>query len=89
MEREFVRPAIPPSTDELEVRVLEIAVMPKGEPVFSETTTRIGIDSSGTGEMVKISQEGGHTDVAKWILITPNEWSVLRDAITYMIDQCK
>ena len=83
-----MRPAIPESTDELEVRVVEIAVVPCGEPLASETATRIAIEP-GTTEMVKVSQEGGHTDIAKWILIDPAEWPTVRDAIAYMVDQCK
>lgn len=59
-----VRPVIPESTDELEVRIVEIAVVPHGEPLASETATRIAIEP-GTTEMVKVSQEGGHTDVAQ------------------------
>lgn len=86
-----MRPAIPESTDELEVRVVEIAVVPCGEPLASEMTTRISIESGNVQipELVKVSQEGGHTDVAKWILIDPAEWPTVRDAIAYMVDQCK
>lgn len=84
-----MRPAIPESTDELEVRVVEIAVVPCGEPLASEMTTRVAIESGLASESVKVSQEGGHTDVEKWILIDPAEWPTVRDAIAYMVDQCK
>ncbi len=60
-----------------------------GQPVFSEQTTRIEIEDESPGEFVKVSQEGGHTDIAKWITVEPSEWPVLRDAIQFMVDQCK
>ena len=71
------------------VRVVEIAVVPKGQPLFSEMTTRIAIEDEAAGEFVKVSQDGGHTDLAKWINIDPDEWSVIESAIDYMVRQCQ
>ena len=74
---------IPPCTDKHDVRSLEIGVMPKGEPTFSERTTRIRIEDEAGGEFVKIVQGDGR------IAIDPDEWPVLRDAIEHMIGQCR
>lgn len=80
---------IPHCTDRHDVRIIKIAVCPKGEPVFSEQTTSISIDDEAAGEYVKVMQEGGHTDIAKWIAVDPDEWVTLRDSIDFMIDQCR
>ncbi len=60
-----------------------------GQPVFSEQTTRIEIEDESAGEFVKVSQERGHTDIAKWITIYPSEWPTLRESIDYMTGQCR
>jgi hypothetical protein len=80
---------MPSPTETHDVRVVEIAVMQKGQPLFSELTTRISLDDEAAGEFVKVMQEGGHTDIAKWIAIEPSEWPTLRDAIEYMVGQCR
>ena len=81
--------SLPVSSETHDVRIIELIVIPKGQPTFSEMATRISIDDEAAGEFVKVSQEGGHTDVAKWIVIDPSEWPVIRDAIQFMFDQCK
>ena len=78
-----------PSSEKYITRITRVSVLPRNEPVFSERTTHIEIDDEAAGEYVKISQEGGHTDIAKWITIEPSEWPVLRDAIQFMVDECK
>jgi hypothetical protein len=80
---------IPESSGTYDVRVLAIGLIPKGEPVFSERATRIEIEDEAAGEFVKVTQEGGHTEVAKWITIEPSEWPKLRESIEYMIGQCR
>jgi hypothetical protein len=78
-----------PASANYATRITRVSVLPHDEPVFSERTTHIEIDDEAAGEFVKISQEGGHTDIAKWITVEPSEWPVLRDAIQFMVDQCK
>lgn len=78
----------PTSTDRYDVRIIKIAVIPKGEPLFSEMSTYIAIEDEAAGEFVKISQEGGHTDMAKSIIVSPNEWGSIKAAIDFMVRQC-
>lgn len=78
-----------PQHDRYDIRITEICVMPKGQPVFSELTTRISISDEAAGEFVKVTQEGGHTDVAKYITIDAKEWPAIRDAIQFMVDECR
>ena len=80
---------IPSGNDKYSVRIVEIAVAPVGQPLFSEMATRISIDDEAAGEFVKVTQERGHTDYAKSITIDSDEWPVLRDAIEYMIGECR
>ena len=59
------------------------------EPVFSEQATHIEIDDEAAGEFIKVSQEGGHTDIAKFVTFDREEWIVVRDAIDCMMNQCR
>ncbi len=79
---------IPHSTGRHEVRVLKIAVCPKGEPIFSEQTTSISIDDESAGEYVKVTQESRLTD-GNCVAIDPTEWVTIRDSIDFMIGQCR
>ena len=78
-----------PSSENYATRITRVSVLPNDEPVFSEKTTHIEIDDEAAGEFVRISQQGGHTDIAKFIVIDPSEWPVIRDAIQFMVDHCK
>lgn len=72
-----------------EVRVTKIAILPKGEPLFSELTTHIEITDEAASEFLVISQEGGRQDIQKAICIDGGEWPLLRDSIEYMLSQCR
>lgn len=80
---------IPQGDDSFDLRILKIAIVPKGQPIFSEQTTTISIADEAAGEFVVVSQLGGHTDLEKKIAIEAKEWTLLREAIAYMINQCK
>jgi hypothetical protein len=78
-----------PLSEKYETRVTRISVLPNKEPIFSEKTTHIEICDDGAGEFVRISQEGGHTDYAKWITIELDEWIVLKPAIDFLMKECR
>lgn len=80
---------IPSGNDKYDIRFTRITVAPCGEPVFSERATRIEIDDEAGGEFVKITQEGGHTDVEKSVVFDPEEWAVIREAIDYVVGLCR
>lgn len=73
---------------ERETRVMEIILVPPGEPAFHEMATRISIHDEAGGEFVRIRQQ---TEKAKpgEIEIDPKEWPVLREAIDRMIADCR
>lgn len=73
---------------EREIRVLEIAVVPPGEPTFNEMATRIRIEDEAGGEFVVIRQQTLKAKPGE-IEIDPKEWPVLRDAIERMINECR
>ncbi len=66
-----------------QTRITQMTVCPEGESLFSELATRISIDDEGGGEFVVVSQESGK------ILISPEEWRPLCEAINKMIEQCR
>lgn len=71
----------------LEARVLCVAVVPVGEPIYSERLTLVTICDDTEGEYVEVSQ-AGRADLGK-IAIDPDEWPALRDAIESRIKECR
>lgn len=66
-----------------EARISKITVNKPGEALFSETATNIEIDDEGGGEYLKVSQTTGS------VLITPEEWAVIRQQVDEMILNCR
>jgi hypothetical protein len=85
----MTKKTIPEPSEKHDVRVLELIVMPKGQPTYSEMATRIEIDDEAGGEYVKLTQYAGHTDLSKSIAIDPDEWPKIRECIDYMISECR
>jgi hypothetical protein len=81
--------SLPVSSETHDVRIMELIVMPKGQPTFSEMSTRISIDDEAAGEFVKVSQCSSRTKLSQSIAIDPGEWPQLRECIDYMIGQCR
>ena len=66
-----------PQHDGYDIRITEISVMPKGQPLFSELTTHIRIEDEAAGEYVKVSD-------------TPESAERRReDFISVIVDACK
>jgi hypothetical protein len=65
-------------------RITQITVAAEFATVISETATRITIEDHAAGELVSVDQAvaGGR------ILISPEEWPTLRDAIDKMVAAC-
>ena len=70
------------------VRIKTLAVLPEGDPLFSERCTEITIDDESGGEFVLLRQSGAFRE-GNEIAINPEEWPKLRDAIDGMVAQCK
>ena len=79
---------IPQGDSNFDLRILKIAIVPKGQSIFSEQATMIEIVDEAAGEFVVVSQIGGHTDLEKKIAIEVKEWLLLAEGIAYMISQC-
>lgn len=73
---------------EYETRIIQIAVLPKGEAIFCERATLIEIEDEAGGEFVRVSQHGIKTVNAE-ISIEPSEWLMLSAGITDMIARCR
>lgn len=70
------------------VRIKTLAVLPEGDPLFSERCTEITIDDESGGEFVLLRQTGAIRE-GNEIAINPEEWPKLRDAIDGMVASCK
>lgn len=69
-----------------EIRPISWVIYPEGEPLYSEMATKISIVDESAGEYVEVEQNG-HVDLGK-ILITRDEWPMLRAAIDTAVDFC-
>lgn len=74
---------------EYEVRTIKMAIMTKGQPLYSEMTTLVEIMDEASGEFVKVTQQGGHTDYEKSITIDVDEWPLIKKTIEVMMKQCR
>ena len=78
---------IPTGNDRYEIRVTKLSVMPPSDPIFSEQATHVEIQDEAGGEYLSIQQH--HHEERTQILIDRKEWPMLRDAINFMIGECR
>jgi hypothetical protein len=71
-----------------ETRITRLTVLPKGEPIFSEMATTIEIADEAAGEFVKVTSQTDNVDNHESVLISPEEWPLVRDAIDKLIADC-
>jgi hypothetical protein len=79
--------AIPTGDENYEIRVTKISVIPPGEAIFSEQATHVKIHDEAGGEYVSVQQH--HHEERTQILIDRKEWPMLRDAINFMVRECR
>ena len=66
-------------------RTTQIMVHPADSPtILSEMVTRVSVDDEGGGEFVRVEQANTGA-----ILINPDEWPAIRDAIDRMVGECE
>lgn len=65
-------------------RITQVTVAAEFATVISETATRITIEDEAAGEMVSVEQP----DRGAKVLVSPEEWPQIRDAIDKMIAAC-
>lgn len=68
-------------------RITAVALVPEGEPLFSEMVTHVRIEDEAAGEFVVVSQSRASGEQS--IQIDVSEWPALRDAITEMVALCR
>ena len=64
-----------------------LIVVRSGEPIYSESATKVSIDDGGAGLFVRVTQSG-KADAKGIVTIDPDEWPALREAIDRMIAAC-
>jgi hypothetical protein len=70
------------------IRTTRLSVVKDDSNLFSEVTTHVEIDDEAAGEFVKVTQQ--FDDGANQaIVIEPQEWPSLKDAIEQMIKECR
>jgi len=80
-------PPLPTGTDTHPIRVTQLHVMPRGKPTFDEQATIVDIIDEAVGEFLNVRQH--KTQERPGIDIDPAEWPAIREAIDYMIGQCR
>ena len=69
-----------------EIRVLSKIMLPKGQPIFSESAIICSIEDDAAGEYIKLtglSESGGE------VCIDTYEWTTLRAMIDSMVDDMR
>ena len=79
--------AIPEGDENYEIRVTKISVIPPGEAVFSEHATHVEIQDEAGGEYLSVQQH--HVEKRTQIFIDRKQWPMLRDAINFMVRECR
>jgi len=80
-------PPLPTGTDTHPIRVTQLHVMPRGKPTFDEQATIVDIIDEAVGEFLNVRQH--KTQERPGIDIDQAEWPAIREAIDYMIGQCR
>ena len=78
---------IPTGNDKYKIRVTKLSVIPPGEAIFSEQATHVEIEDQAGGEYLSIQQN--HEESRTQIFIDRKQWPPLRDAIDFMIGECR
>ena len=71
---------------DFDTRTLKIAVIPKGEKIFSNQVTQVEIVDEAAGEYVEVSQCSDNYDGR--IAICKDEWPAISAAIDKMLKEC-
>ena len=70
------------------IRVTQLSIMPRYEPIFSEQCTTITILDEAAGEFLEVVHQAGSKEVKEQsIQITPEEWPRLQKAIEWMLTE--
>jgi hypothetical protein len=68
------------------IRIMQLAILPRNQRIFSEQCTTIAIMDEGDGEFLELVQQSGSFGVKEQtIQINPEEWPRLKDAIEWMM----
>ncbi len=78
---------VPQGNANHEIRVTELTVNRPGSAIFENCVTHIKITDEAAGEYVLVEQPMVNTDGQ--IQIDPLEWESIRDAIDYMVQECR
>lgn len=69
----------------MEKRVTTITIVPKGEPLFSESGFTVSIEDECGGEFVTVRNNDGKGEVR----IEASDWPVLSEVITGLLGECR
>ena len=72
---------------EYEQRVIEVIMVPKGEPIFSEAAYSVKIVDDAAGEFVLL--QGTYQDTPGQIAVDPDQWPDLRAVIDDAFKRCR
>jgi hypothetical protein len=82
--------AVPVGDGACEIRVTRLSVQSHNEPLWSECSTDVCIDTDALKEVVVVRQKSGHVDVElQTIYFRPHEWPAVRSAIDFMVSECR
>lgn len=73
---------------EMESRITQVTITPKGEPIFCEGATIIEIADEAIGEYVKVTQCHDNIEAGQ-VAFDVDDWPEVRKQIDAMMDRCR
>jgi hypothetical protein len=67
---------------------LSLVIKPKGDPIYSEMATVVGMRDDGSGPYVSISQCYDCKETGE-IRLCEEEWPLIKEAIEQMLEECR
>ena len=77
-----------PTSKTHDIRVTQLTVTPVGRQTFDAEAFVVEIVDEAGGEFVTVRSQSD-SEKANTIALNKEEWPALRDAIEYMVGQCK
>jgi len=71
-----------------DIRVIQVKVVPHGEPIFDRRTTTVEIVDEAAGEFLTVSQDDSDHDTGA-LRVDSEEWPTIQKAINKMRKEIK
>lgn len=75
-------------SEELEIRIIEVAVLQKGKTIGDISATFVKLEDDGSGEYLKVYQANTGMQPGE-VVFNVDEWSSIKTAIDFMVPNAR